>query len=65
MLPTVKVTLEGENYITVVEVARRVGVSEETVRRWIRLGKLPARRLILNYLVLERDVEELLRRRGG
>jgi len=48
MLSTVKVTLEGENYFTVVEVARRVGVSEETVRRWIRLGKLPARRLILN-----------------
>ena len=38
-------TFDDEGLLTVREVARRVGRSEETVRRWIWSGKLPARKL--------------------
>jgi excisionase family DNA binding protein len=37
--------MSQENLLTVREVARRVHRSEETVRRWIWSGKLPARKL--------------------
>lgn len=42
--------------LTVVEVARRLNKDPETVRRWIRSGKLPARKVGLQFLVDEADV---------
>ncbi len=30
-----------EGYLTTQEIARRLGVSVETVRHWVRQGKLP------------------------
>lgn len=43
--------------LSVREAARRVHRAEETVRRWIWSGKLPARKLGNTYRVRERDVD--------
>jgi excisionase family DNA binding protein len=42
--------------LTVPEVARRVGKDPETVRRWIRGGKLPARKVGTQHVVEEEDL---------
>jgi len=42
--------------ITVPEAARRVGRNPETVRRWIREGRLPARRIGTQHLIDEADL---------
>jgi len=42
--------------LTVLEVARRVGRDPETVRRWIRSGKLPATKVGLQHMVDEKDL---------
>lgn len=45
------------------EVAKLVGVSAETIRRYIRLGELPANRLPSGHLRIRReDAERLLAR---
>jgi len=41
----IPMTTEDDGLLTVREVARRCHRSEETVRRWIWSGKLPARKL--------------------
>ena len=46
--------MTDDKLLTVREVARRCGRSEETVRRWIWSGKLPARK-IGNQLFIEED----------
>lgn len=33
------------NYVPLAEAARRCGVSTDTMRRWIRAGRMPAKRL--------------------
>lgn len=43
--------------LTVPEVARRVGRNPETVRRWIREGKLPARKVGTQHVIEEADLE--------
>lgn len=47
--------------LTVREAARRVGRSDETIRRWIWSGKLPARKLGNTYRLLARDVDTVAR----
>jgi len=42
--------------LTVLEVARRLGKDPETVRRWIRSGRLPATKVGLQHLVAEGDL---------
>jgi excisionase family DNA binding protein len=42
--------------LTVPEVARRVGRNPETVRRWIREGKLPARKIGTQHVIDEDDL---------
>jgi excisionase family DNA binding protein len=42
--------------ITVPEAARRVGRDPETVRRWIRSGKLRSRRVGTQHLIDEQDL---------
>ncbi|KUO97076.1 helix-turn-helix domain-containing protein [Ferroacidibacillus organovorans] len=49
---------------TTYEVAYRLGVSEETVRRWIRTGLLPAVDQGGKYLIKDEDLQSFLRRRG-
>lgn len=45
--------------LTVPEVARRVGRNPETVRRWIREGRLAARKIGTQHVIEERDLEAL------
>lgn len=42
--------------LTVPEVARRIGRNPETVRRWIREGKLRSTKVGTQHLVEERDL---------
>jgi excisionase family DNA binding protein len=48
-----------DNLLSVREVARACGRSEETVRRWIWSGKLPARKLGNQLFVRRTDLEAL------
>ena len=43
--------------LTVPEAAQRVGRNAETVRRWIRSGRLPAQRVGTQHLVREEDLD--------
>jgi excisionase family DNA binding protein len=43
--------------LTVPEAAKRVGKSPETIRRWIRSGKLRATKVGMQHLVDEQDLE--------
>jgi excisionase family DNA binding protein len=45
--------------ITVPEAARRIRRNPETVRRWIREGRLPSTRIGTQYLVDEQDLDAL------
>ena len=46
--------------ITVPEAAKKLGKDPETVRRWIRSGRLPARRIGTQHVIEESDLESLL-----
>jgi len=43
--------------LTVPEAARRTGRNPETIRRWIREGKLPSRKVGTQHLIEERDLD--------
>ena len=45
--------------LTVPEAARRTGRNPETIRRWIREGKLPARKIGTQHFIDEEDLSEL------
>nr|NNM89485.1 helix-turn-helix domain-containing protein [Bacilli bacterium] len=49
---------------TTYEIAYRLDVSEETVRRWIRTGLLKADDATGKYLVQEEDLQQFLKKRG-
>jgi excisionase family DNA binding protein len=46
--------------LTVPEAARRAGRDPETVRRWIRLGRLRARKIGTQHVIEEADLEAVL-----
>lgn len=46
--------------LTVPEAARRAGKNPETIRRWIREGKLPARKIGTQHVLEEHDLEVYL-----
>ena len=48
--------------LTVPEVAARIGRNPETVRRWIRAGRLPARKVGTQHVIDEADVKSLVKR---
>lgn len=48
--------------ITVPEAARRVRRNPETIRRWIRAGRLASQRVGTQHLVDERELDSLVAR---
>jgi excisionase family DNA binding protein len=46
--------------LTVPEAARRTGRNPETIRRWIRAGKLRSQRVGTQHLIDERELEEFV-----
>jgi len=46
--------------LTVPEAARRTGRNPETIRRWIRAGKLPSQRVGTQHLIDERDLDAMV-----
>ena len=46
--------------LTVPEAARRAGRDPETIRRWIRLGRLRARKVGTQHVIEEDDLEAML-----
>jgi excisionase family DNA binding protein len=46
--------------ITVPEAARRVGKDPETIRRWIRAGRLAARKVGTQHVIEEEELDALL-----
>jgi excisionase family DNA binding protein len=46
--------------LTVPEAARRSGRNPETIRRWIRAGKLRSQKVGTQHLIDERELEDLL-----
>ena len=46
--------------LTVPEAARRVGRNPETVRRWIRSGKLRSQRVGTQHLIEEHDLDQIV-----
>ena len=51
-----------ERWLTVAEIVERLQVHEQTVRRWLRAGRLPGRNLggRAGYRVRERDLDVFL-----
>jgi excisionase family DNA binding protein len=46
--------------LTVPEAAKRVGKDPETLRRWIRAGKIASRKIGTQYFLDEMDVDALV-----
>lgn len=53
-------TIEGIQFLTVLEVAQRLGVTPSSVRTWIKQGKLTGKRIGRNYLIPEHSYKALL-----
>jgi excisionase family DNA binding protein len=63
-----RMSLLDEDWLTVEEVAEKLKVNEETVRRWIRANKLQVLDLggqRAGYRIRRQDAEEFLRQRFG
>lgn len=56
-MPTV---IEGIKFYTITEIAEALKVRPETVRRWIKEGKIPHQR-IGRILITEKNLREFLR----
>jgi excisionase family DNA binding protein len=46
--------------VTVPEAAKRVGKNPETIRRWIREGRLRSTKVGTQHLIHERDLDDLV-----
>jgi len=51
--------LDGERHLSVREVAQLLGKDEETIRRWLRSGKLRGRKIGPLHFVTEAEVERM------
>ena len=50
------------SYLTVKDVARRMQVGEQAVRRWIKSGELPAIDIMGQYRIDPKDFEDFVKR---
>jgi excisionase family DNA binding protein len=57
------VTADEEQFLSLDDVAHRLQVSDQTVRRWVKTGKLAAYKPGLEYRIREADLEGFLRAR--
>jgi excisionase family DNA binding protein len=57
--PQPGVLYDATTMLTVPEVARRTGRNPETIRRWIRQGKLRASKVGTQHVIEERDLEAM------
>ncbi len=48
-----------QRMLTVPQAAKRTGKHPETIRRWIREGKLPARKIGTQHVIEEEDLDAL------
>ena len=55
----------GERWLSVDEIAAHLGVSRDTVYKWISRKKLPARKLGRLWKFLASEVDEWARRQAG
>lgn len=56
--------MSEERFLSLEDVADRLQLSGQTVRRWVKSGKLTAYKPGLEYRIREEDLEEFLRRRA-
>lgn len=52
----------GDEELTIPEAAAIIRRDPETVRRWIRAGRLPARKVGASYVIWREDLSELVAR---
>ena len=57
--------MDGETYLTVPEVAKRLRLGEESIRRALRQGKIPGKKIGQMHFVREADVERLVKAGEG
>ena len=59
--------LKLSDYLTIGDAAEHLGISNDTLRRWDRAGKLESRRHPINNfrLYLKRDLDRFLAQIGG
>jgi excisionase family DNA binding protein len=48
-----------ERYLTIPELARRLGVSRVTVYNWVRKGIIPAAKAGRNYIITDKALNEI------
>lgn len=52
-------------FLTVNEIAEKMGVLPQTVRRWIREKKLQAQKLNNSFIIAIQDFEQFLQKKGA
>jgi excisionase family DNA binding protein len=58
-----KTDTAAERFYTISEVARRLEVSDQSIRRWVKAGELRAYKPKKEYRIAESDLEEFLKER--
>jgi len=56
------VEIDREKMFSVKEVAKKIGVTERTIRRWISEKKLPAYKIGFRVYIAKEDVQKMVQR---
>ena len=57
--------MKDSNYLTIIEVAQKLGVHKETVRRWLNEGKLKGYQFGKQWRVRPDDLEKFIIKSGN